>query len=86
MVRVDELISTRKDVEVPLEELDAHLKIIIQRGLDEGDHDLADRLILIQALLAVRELADLRKLTTTEEYLRWKRDRFIADQRNTFQP
>lgn len=58
-LRLAELVKGRK-LEVPIVELEVVILVQIQRMLDEGDHDSADRIVLRNAVLALRELQDLR--------------------------
>ena len=77
-----ELVSGRK-LEVSVEELEAELLVWIQRLLDQGDHDQADRLVLVNATLAVRELSDAkaadRALLKDKAFLRFRRDQFVKN-------
>jgi hypothetical protein len=55
-----QLIKGRK-LQVPPQEAEAIFLVQVQRILDEGDHDSADRYLWTHAVLAVRELRDLRE-------------------------
>lgn len=61
-----DLVRERK-LEASPQELEAELLVWIQRLLDQGDHDQADRLVLVSAVRAVRELADLRMVVNPPE-------------------
>jgi hypothetical protein len=66
----------RKLIEVSLEDLEATLMIMIQRTLDQDD--LADRQVLVQAVLAVRECEGLRlEVFNTKTLLREAEGRFV---------
>lgn len=78
MSQLSRLVVGRKSG-VPLDELEAEFLVWIQRILDQGDHNSADKILLYNAVLLVRECVDLRKKAepitvldpTTGEFKKW---------------
>lgn len=77
MTSAEDLVVGRK-LQVPVDELETSFMVQIQRILDEGDHDSTDRMLWTQAVLALRELSDLRRRFNAPDYLKWRRDLFVG--------